>query len=286
MKREYSRIGVIGAGTIGIGVAEAIAAAGVPVTVVDLSSRELEYARERLDGSLRAGRLLSGGDGGEALDLIRGLIRFSTSYEDLSGAGIIVENITERIADKQALYEQLGRVCEVSCILAANTSAIPIAHLASLVDRPDRVVGVHFMNPVPRKTTVEVIRGKLTSAPTVEAILAFLERIGKQGIVVEDAPGFVSNRVLMLAINEAVGVVDDGVAPAASVDRIFRECFGHAMGPLETADLIGLDTILDTLEVLLHFTREEKFRPSDLLRRMVADGQRGRKTGRGFYDYE
>ena len=286
MKQEYLTVGVVGAGTIGVSVAEAIATAGMSAIVVDLSERELELARGQLDRSVRARRLLSRDGAGESLDVVKRRIHFSTSYQDLGDTAIVIENVTERLAIKKAAYEQLGRFCRADCIFAANTSAIPISHLASLVDHPERVVGVHFMNPVPRKMTVEVIRGGGTSESTLQAILDFLASLGKRGIVVGDAPGFVSNRVLMLTINEAVSVVGDGVASPPAVDRIFRECFGHSMGPLETADLIGLDTILDTLEVLLHFTGEKRFQPCDLLRKMVDDGRRGRKTGQGFYDYE
>jgi 3-hydroxybutyryl-CoA dehydrogenase len=171
-------------------------------------------------------------------------------------------------------------------IFAANTSAISITRIASVTDRPDRVVGTHFMNPVPLMPVVEVIRGYHTSEATLETTRALLAAMGKQAIVVKDWPGFVSNRVLMLTLNEAIWLVQDGVARAEDVDAIFRGCFGHKMGPLATADLIGLDTILDSLEVLYDSYKDPKFRPCPLLAQMVAAGIRGRKSGAGFFTYE
>jgi 3-hydroxybutyryl-CoA dehydrogenase len=171
-------------------------------------------------------------------------------------------------------------------VFAANTSAISITRIGSFTGRPDRVLGMHFMNPVPLKPVVEVVRGHHTSQTTLDTAHRLLDQMGKEGIVVEDYPGFVSNRVLMLTINEAIWLVQDRVARAEDVDRIFRTCFGHKMGPLETGDLIGLDTILDTLEVLYESFNDPKFRPCPLLRKMVDAGLHGRKSGSGFYPYE
>jgi len=173
---------------------------------------------------------------------------------------------------------------DVACF-AANTSAYSITRIGSLTQRPDRVLGMHFMNPVPLKPTVEVIRAFHTSQATVDTALALLKGMGKEGIVVNDMPGFVSNRVLMLTINEAVWLVQDQVATPEDVDRIFVTCFGHKMGPLETADLIGLDTILFSIEVLYESFNDSKYRPCPLLRKMVDAGLHGRKSGQGFYSY-
>jgi 3-hydroxybutyryl-CoA dehydrogenase len=209
----------------------------------------------------------------------------TTSYEALAEVDFVVENVVEKWAVKREVYPRLDRLCRPQVIFAANTSCLSITRLAAQTARPERVIGMHFMNPVPLKPTVELIRGHHTSRETVEAAQEFLAGMGKDAIVVEDLPGFVTNRVLMLTINEAVFVVQDRVAPAEDVDRLFRSCFGHKMGPLETGDLIGLDTILDSLEVLHESYGDDKFRPAPLLRKMVDAGLLGRKSGRGFYDY-
>jgi 3-hydroxybutyryl-CoA dehydrogenase len=170
-------------------------------------------------------------------------------------------------------------------VFAANTSAIEIARIAAATGRPDRVLGMHFMNPVYAKPTVEMIRARATSESTLDRARTLLRQMGKDAIVVGDAPGFVSNRVLMLTINEAIRVVEEGIASSEDVDRLFRTCFGHKMGPLETADLIGLDTILYSIEVLHEEFADSKYRPCPLLRKMVRAGLHGRKSGKGFYDY-
>lgn len=280
------RIGVIGAGVIGVGVAENLAATGHTVVLVDLSAERLDAATDRLRDSLRTARLLGQHVSGEAPAAVLARVEPTLSYEPLQEATFVIENVVERWEVKERVYERLDAVCPPGCIFAANTSAIPIRRIAAATRRADRVVGVHFMNPVPRKATVEVIRGPETTPDTLERTAQLLARMGKHGIVVQDRPGFISNRILMLAINEAILTVEEGVAPAPDVDRLFRECFGHAMGPLETADLIGLDTILDTLHVLRELTRDDKFLPSALLRQMVDAGLTGRKRGRGFYRYD
>jgi 3-hydroxybutyryl-CoA dehydrogenase len=212
-------------------------------------------------------------------------IDLTTDYERLAEADLVVENSTESWAVKEAIYPRLDRICPAHCIFAANTSAISITRLAATTQRPDRVIGIHFMNPVPQKPVVEVVRGRHSSDETVQAAHEFLSQMGKSAIVVNDMPGFVSNRVLMLVINEAIFIVQDGVASADDVDAIFVKCFAHKMGPLATADLIGLDTVLLTLEVLYESYAESKYRPCPLLKEMVDAGLRGRKSGRGFFQY-
>ncbi len=197
----------------------------------------------------------------------------------------MIENGTESWNVKQAIYARLELVCREDCIIAANTSAISISRLASTTRRPDRVIGMHFMNPVAQKPVVEVITGSNTSEVTVQAAKDFLQQMNKQAIFVKDMPGFVSNRVLMLAINEAILIVQDDVASPADVDEIFVKCVAHKMGPLATADLIGLDTVLLSLEVLQESYNDNKYRPCRLLRQMVDAGLHGRKSGRGFFDY-
>jgi 3-hydroxybutyryl-CoA dehydrogenase len=212
-------------------------------------------------------------------------ITYATDVGQLRAVDFLVENVVEKWHVKQPVYQRLDAICPVHCVFAANTSAIPITRIAAATARPGQVLGMHFMNPVPQKDTVEVIRGFHTSEQTLGVALQLLQRMGKQGIVVNDAPGFVSNRVLMLTINEAVNLVQEGVASASDVDRLFESCFGHRMGPLATADLIGLDTILYSIEVLHDAFGDSKYRPSTLLRRMVDAGLHGRKSGRGFFDY-
>jgi 3-hydroxybutyryl-CoA dehydrogenase len=231
-------------------------------------------------------RLLGHYRGGESAAAVLARVRPTLLYDSLHDASFVIENTLERWEVKKRVYEHLDAVCAPQCVFAANTSAIPIRHIAAATHRADRIVGVHFMNPVPLKQTVEVIRGPDTTQETLARTERLLAQMGKQAIVVQDGPGFVSNRILMLMINEAIRILEQGLASAPDVDRLFRECFGHPMGPLETADLIGLDTILDTLHVLREFTSDDKFTPSPLLRHMVDDGLNGRKSGRGFFRYD
>lgn len=277
-------IGVVGAGVMGAGVAQALAQTGHDVVLVDIAADALPRALQEVRGGLRLQRMLTK----QAIDVEATLarIRTTTDLDALAVADFVVENATERFAVKEPIYRRLDAICGAGCCFAANTSAIPITRLASLTRRPAQVVGMHFMNPVPMKPVVEVIRGYHTAPETIAAARALLAAMGKEGVVVEDAPGFVSNRVLMLTINEAIFLVQDGVAAAADVDKIFKTCFGHKMGPLETADLIGLDTILLSIEVLHESFADSKYRPCPLLKKMVDAGLHGRKTGRGFYNYQ
>lgn len=284
--KTYKTVGVIGAGVMGTGVAQNLVQRGLRAILVDVSGPVLERARETIHNSLRVAGLFPreeapAVDPDEAV----GRIDFTTDYGRLAEAEFVVENVVEKLEVKAEIYPRLDAICAPDCILAANTSAISITRLAGLTRRPDRILGMHFMNPVPMKRTVEVIRGHHTSEATLAQAQAFLTQLGKEGIVVADMPGFVSNRVLMLTVNEAIWLVQDGVAPAADVDRIFRSCFGHRMGPLETGDLIGLDTILHSLDELYRAYGDPKFRRAPLLQKMVDAGLHGRKSGEGFYRY-
>jgi 3-hydroxybutyryl-CoA dehydrogenase len=271
---------------MGCGVAEVAASANIKVVLVDKNADVLELARRKISHSLRTRRLVGGRQGSEPTAAILDRIHMVTDHAPLAEVDFLVENVTESWEAKADLYPRIDAVCRNDCIFAANTSCLSITRIAASTRRADRMVGIHFMNPVPAIAAVEVVRGFHTSRATLDATSAFLGQIGMTPIVVEDMPGFVSNRILMLTVNEAMFVVQDQVADPETVDRIFRDCFGHRMGPLATADLIGLDTILASLEVLLESYGDPKFRPAPLLKKMVHAGLLGRKSGRGFFVYD
>ena len=284
---EFENVGVVGAGVMGIGLAQNLAQTGHRVVLVDLGDAQLEKARAEIRQNIRMhGFFQKTKEGGEKPKAVLERIRFTTVYEDLSEVDFLVENVVEKWEAKQEVYPKIDAICPPRCIFGVNTSCISITRVGGLTGRPEQVVGMHFMNPVPLKPMIEVIRGFHTTDETLERTRAFLAEMGKDCIVVNDLPGFVSNRVLMLTINEAICVVQDQVSTAEDVDRLFKTCFGHKMGPLETGDLIGLDTILYSLEVLYESYNDDKFRPSPLLKKMVHAGLHGRKSGRGFYNYE
>ena len=278
-------VGVIGAGVMGTGVAQNLAVTGNRVILIDVSEEILARARDEISRNLRFQGLFKKDEKKADVGEILRRIEFATELSLLSEADFVIENVTEKWEIKKQVYEQIDAICPPHCVFAANTSAIPITRIASATRRAPQVLGIHFMNPVPLKPTVEVIRGHHTSDQTVETALALLAAMGKTGIVVNDSPGFVSNRVLMLTINEAIFLVQEGVAPVEDIDAIFKNCFGHKMGPLETGDLIGLDTILYSLDVLYEAFNDSKYRPCPLLKKMVDAGLHGRKSGAGFYKY-
>ena len=278
-----SLVGVVGAGVMGIGVAQNLAQVGHSVVLVDNSPAALRNALGRIELNSRASRLLGGPD----IDADEVLARITTGagLALLGETEIVIENITENWELKKALYPKLDAACKVETIFVANTSAIPITKLASLTSRPKQVVGVHFMNPVPMKPAVELIGGYHTSPEALETVRQLVISMGKKPIQVNDASGFVSNRVLMLTVNEAAYLVYENVATAETVDEVFRSCFGHPMGPLQTADLIGVDTILYSMEVLYDHFADSKYRPCPLLKQMTDAGLHGQKSGKGFYTY-
>jgi 3-hydroxybutyryl-CoA dehydrogenase len=282
---KIKHVGVIGAGVMGVGVAQNLAQTRHQVILVDVSDQILQQARAELQKNLRFARMFNKSPDQEGISETLARIVFTTDYHLLGEADFVVENVVEKLDVKSQVYPQLDAICPSHCIFAANTSCISITHLGALTKRPDRVLGIHFMNPVPLKPTVEVIRGYHTSAETIETATALLAAMGKDGIVVNDSPGFVSNRVLMLMINEAIFLVHEQVAQPQEIDLLFKKCFGHTMGPLETADLIGLDTILNSIEVLYQSFSDSKYRPCPLLTKMVDAGLHGRKSGQGFYTY-
>lgn len=280
------RIGVVGAGTMGTGVSQLFAASGHDVVLVDLAEPALARARAEITQSVRMMPLISPAAPRLSPAEVTGRIRFTTDLRQLAEADFVIENITENWDAKRRLYAELDRTCPPGVPFGVNTSAIPITRIAAATTRAPDVIGTHFMNPAPLKPTVEVIRAYHTSDNTLERTRSLLASAGKDSIVVRDSPGFVTNRILMITINEAIFLLQEGVASAREIDRLSTECFAHSMGPLETADLIGLDTVLFSLEVLHDDFRESKYRPCPLLRRMVDAGLLGRKTGQGFHSYE
>ena len=283
---DIHTVGVIGAGVMGTGVVQNLAQAGFRVLLLDVSSEILHRAKKDISKNMRFSLLFDKAGMREPIENSVERIVFTTDYAAFADADFVIENATEKWEVKKPIYEQLDEVCPAHCIFAANTSAISITRIASATRRPSRTLGIHFMNPVPLKNTVEMIRGYHTRDETVAMAKELLAAMGKTCIVVNDMPGFVSNRVLMLMVNEAMFLVQDGVAPAADIDTIFKSCFGHKMGPLETADLIGLDTILYSIEVLYESYSDSKYRPCPLLKKMVDAGLHGRKSGQGFYTYQ
>ncbi len=282
---EIKTIGVVGAGQMGSGIAQVAAQAGYEVVLLDVSQEALERGlgaiRRSLGKFLEKGRISQ-----EAHEATLGRIRTALDLEALKEADLIVEAIVEEEGAKRALFEKLGALAKPGAILASNTSSIPITALGRYSGRPERFIGMHFFNPVPLMQLVEVIRGELTLEATRDAVVAVAKRMGKTPLEVQDYPGFVSNRLLMPMINEAVEALREGVASKEAIDGIMRLGMNHPMGPLELADFIGLDTCLAIMEVLHKGFGDDKYRPSPLLRRMVQAGLLGRKTGRGFYLYD
>lgn len=282
---EFKHVGVVGAGVMGIGLAQNLAQTKHHVILLDISEEILAKALKEIKKNVRLSRLYNKGQEHEPVAEVMKRITTTTDYAPFKDADFVVENAVEKWDIKKEIYPQLDAVCPEHCVFAANTSCISITKIGSVTNRPDRIVGMHFMNPVPMKPMVEVIRGYHTTDESIGVAEAFLASMNKTCVVVNDMPGFVSNRILMLTVNEAAYTVQDGVATAAQVDEIFRSCFGHAMGPLETADLIGLDTILYSVEVLYESYSDSKYRPCPLLIKMVDAGLLGRKSGEGFHKY-
>ncbi|MFF7636879.1 3-hydroxyacyl-CoA dehydrogenase family protein [Kitasatospora sp. NPDC008050] len=278
-------VGVIGAGTIGRGVAQSFAQAGFEVVLVDISQAQLDSAVAQIGRDMLVQPMLLGKPPKEDAATVLARIATGTELAALADADFVVENVTENWEVKREVYEQLDAICRPGVIFGVNTSAVPITRVGSVTGRPAEILGLHFMNPVPMMDTVEVVSGHFTSDETLKTALGLLAELGKEGIVVQDAPGFITNRVLMVTINEAIFCVQDQIASAEDVDKMFRGCFGHKMGPLETGDLIGLDTILNSITVMYESYKDSKYRPAPLLQKMVDARLLGRKTGQGFYTY-
>jgi 3-hydroxybutyryl-CoA dehydrogenase len=280
-----SRAAVIGAGTMGNGIAHVFAQHGWEVALIDTAPAALDTAvatiRANLDRQVKKGTLAS-----QAPAEVRARITPATGLQSAAGAALVVEAASENPAVKFSVFEQLDRVCAPDAILATNTSSISITEIAARTRRPEQVIGMHFMNPVPVMQLVEVIRGYATTDATTRSVMQTAAALGKTPVEVNDYPGFVSNRVLMPMINEAIFCVMEGVAAPEAIDTVMKLGMAHPMGPLALADFIGLDVCLAILEVLQTGLGDDKYRPCPLLRKMVAAGYLGRKSGRGFYQYQ
>ena len=275
---------VIGGGTMGNGIAHTAAASGFDVTLVDVNDEVLKRAVSTITGNLQRG-VDKGKMTAEERDAIVGRIRPTTSVDDIAGADIVIEAIIEKLEAKTELFARLDAITKPECILASNTSSISITKIAAATKRPEQVIGMHFMNPVPVMTLVEIIRGIATSDDTYQRVEDLSKRMGKTPIEVNDYPGFISNRVLMPMINEAIFTLYEGVATKEAIDGVMKLGMNHPMGPLTLADFIGLDVCLAILRVLEEGFGDPKYRPCPLLVKMVDAGWLGRKSGRGFYDY-
>ncbi|MEE9599626.1 MAG: 3-hydroxybutyryl-CoA dehydrogenase [Anaerolineales bacterium] len=277
------KIFVVGAGTMGNGIAQTAAVAGFKVTMMDIDQTQLEKAKSVISKSVEKlfqKEKISEEGKENALQ-----INTTNTYQGIKNSDLVIEAATENFDLKQKIFIELDEKAGPEAILSSNTSSISLTKLAAVTSRPDKVIGMHFMNPVPLMKLVEVIRGLDTSDETTDAVIKAAEKMGKVAVEANDSPGFISNRILCPMLNEAVFVLQEDVGSREAIDEVMKLGMNHPLGPLALADLIGLDVVLSVMEVLQADLGEDKYRPAYLLRKMVAAGHLGRKTGRGFFEY-
>ena len=282
---KIEKIGVIGAGTMGNGIAHVSALSGFDTVLVDVKDefvqRGFDTIQKNMDRQVKKEKISQ-----SELEASMNRITLSTDYNQLSACDLIIEAATENKDIKLNIFKELDNICKSETILASNTSSISINKIASVTQRPDKVIGMHFMNPVPIMKLVEIVKGSETDDSITKCIADLSEEMGKIPVECNDSPGFVSNRILMPMINEAIFCLDEGVGTPEAIDTIMKLGMAHPMGPLSLADLIGLDVCLSIINVLYSDFEDEKYRPCPLLVKMVEDGELGRKTGKGFYNYK
>ncbi len=282
---EIKKMMVVGAGQMGGGIAQVAAQAGIETIQYDITMELVDKGRAVIERNL-TNNVKKGKKTEEEKAAILGRIKPSINLEDAADCDLVVEAIIENFEIKKKVFSQLDKIAPPHAILASNTSSLPITQIAACTNRPEQVIGMHFMNPVPVMKLVEVIRGLMTSDEVYKTIEEASIKMGKVPVWCKDVPGFVSNRVLQVMINEALWCLYEGVAPAQNIDDIMKMCANHPMGPIQLADFIGLDTVLAILEVLYEGYGDPKYRPSPLLKQYVQAGRLGKKVGKGFYDYD
>lgn len=281
---NYQRVMVIGAGQMGSGIVQVAAQAGCEVVMQDIKEEYMERGIRTIAASLQ--RFVKKGQlSEEEMAVIMRRVTTTTDINQAKSAQIVIEAATEQLAIKKEIFMKLDQIAPKETVLATNTSSLPVTELAAVTNRPEQVIGMHFMNPVPMMKLVEVIRALQTSDETFDGVMKFAEQLGKKPVAVQDFPGFISNRILMPMINEAVYCLYEGVAEPEAIDEIMKLGMNHPMGPLQLADFIGLDTCLYIMEVLYDGFGDSKYRPCPLLRKYVTAGWLGKKSGRGFYVY-
>jgi len=281
---EIKKAFVAGAGTMGRGIAQTIAEAGIEVMIADVSRDVAVKAIATISEGMQR-RVARGEMKEEDKKAVLARITPARGFEDAAGADIVIEAVVEEMGRKREVFDALDRICSASAVLATNTSALSVSGIADATRRPERVVGMHFFNPVPRMKLVEIVKGKRTAPETVAAVKAFAEKLGKTPVEVKESPGFIVNRLLIPMINEAVCLLAEGTADPEAIDTAMKLGTGHPMGPLALADLIGLDVCLFIMETFERECKNSKYAPCPLLKQMVREGKLGRKTGRGFFTY-